>query len=231
MPSSAGKKNVVVGAGEVADRVATGVQGQVYMFVDDTGQHSRLAQFFQFGPGPLRPALVFFVNDPATPEIYTLALHDALPISPQGSGSTRSTPAWRGARAGRSAFTECGAQPRARAALRIRGDQHRVGPRARPHSQEHPRLGRGRGGSPPGCRRPTAKAHGGPSAHWPTAEARHPRDEGGERHRDCNDRLILNPPERVMHWWAHPRSERQRPRLDPHHLGGGFLAWPSSRST
>src|SRR5262249_61867220 len=29
---------------------------------------------------PLRP--FFFFNDPATPEIYTLSLHDALPISP-----------------------------------------------------------------------------------------------------------------------------------------------------
>src|SRR5256885_9654492 len=31
-------------------------------------------------PQPL-PALFFFFNDPATPEIYTLSLHDALPIS------------------------------------------------------------------------------------------------------------------------------------------------------
>src|SRR5438874_5442096 len=27
--------------------------------------------------------LFFFFNDPATPEIYTLSLHDALPISPR----------------------------------------------------------------------------------------------------------------------------------------------------
>src|SRR2546427_5342919 len=32
---------------------------------------------------PLRPSLVFFFfNDTATTEIYTLSLHDALPISP-----------------------------------------------------------------------------------------------------------------------------------------------------
>src|SRR2546426_1527474 len=29
-------------------------------------------------------SLVFFFNDPATTEIYTLSLHDALPISPRG---------------------------------------------------------------------------------------------------------------------------------------------------
>src|SRR5690349_25057562 len=28
--------------------------------------------------------LIFFFNDPATPEIYTLSLHDALPICVQG---------------------------------------------------------------------------------------------------------------------------------------------------
>src|SRR5436309_5182713 len=30
----------------------------------------------------------FFFNDPATTEIYTLSLHDALPISPPASGLT-----------------------------------------------------------------------------------------------------------------------------------------------
>src|SRR5439155_18948662 len=30
---------------------------------------------------------LFFFNDPATTEIYTLSLHDALPISPPRSGS------------------------------------------------------------------------------------------------------------------------------------------------
>src|SRR5215510_10749256 len=34
-------------------------------------------------------ALLFFFNDPATTEIYTLSLHDALPISP---GSSRACP-------------------------------------------------------------------------------------------------------------------------------------------
>src|SRR5215204_5653557 len=31
----------------------------------------------------------FFFNDPATTEIYTLSLHDALPISPAGAGHER----------------------------------------------------------------------------------------------------------------------------------------------
>src|SRR5437773_3096681 len=30
---------------------------------------------------------VFFFTNPATPEIYTLSLHDALPISPRGAGT------------------------------------------------------------------------------------------------------------------------------------------------
>src|SRR6478609_3878451 len=29
---------------------------------------------------PIQPLVIFFLNDPATPEIYTLSLHDALPI-------------------------------------------------------------------------------------------------------------------------------------------------------
>src|SRR6266568_9543246 len=36
------------------------------------------------------PLYVFFFNDTATTEIYTLSLHDALPIS-AGSGPSRST--------------------------------------------------------------------------------------------------------------------------------------------
>src|SRR6266498_5740638 len=52
-------------------------------------------------PGFL-PVLFFFFNDTATTELYTLSLHDALPISPAGSspvstGSTcwSTTPGWR----------------------------------------------------------------------------------------------------------------------------------------
>src|SRR3712207_8109498 len=31
--------------------------------------------------------MIFFLNDPATPEIYTLSLHDALPISQSVTGA------------------------------------------------------------------------------------------------------------------------------------------------
>src|SRR6266542_6275806 len=41
--------------------------------------------------GPVRR--LFFFNDTATTHIYTLSLHDALPISPH---STRSFPSWMG---------------------------------------------------------------------------------------------------------------------------------------
>src|SRR2546427_4141270 len=41
--------------------------------------------------------MFFFFNDTATTEIYTLSLHDALPIS-----STRATSRWPGARPSRS---------------------------------------------------------------------------------------------------------------------------------
>src|SRR2546430_10395490 len=43
--------------------------------------------------------LFFFFNDPATTEIYTLSLHDALPISQQGT-TTRSATAPSAARVG-----------------------------------------------------------------------------------------------------------------------------------
>src|SRR6266511_628086 len=48
-----------------------------------------------------RVLVFFFFNDTATPEIYTLSLHDALPISPRAWSRT---PAWpRPAPAGTSA--------------------------------------------------------------------------------------------------------------------------------
>src|SRR5437588_6848070 len=42
---------------------------------------------------PIRSALSFFFNDTATTEIYTLSLHDALPISPPESSSRPPWPA------------------------------------------------------------------------------------------------------------------------------------------
>src|SRR6266705_6893084 len=38
--------------------------------------------------------LLFFFNDTATTEIYTLSLHDALPISPSCSPRTATTSPW-----------------------------------------------------------------------------------------------------------------------------------------
>src|SRR2546422_671202 len=38
---------------------------------------------------------VFFFNDTATTEIYTLSLHDALPISPVDGWSKKHGPRWR----------------------------------------------------------------------------------------------------------------------------------------
>src|SRR5690349_24497872 len=38
------------------------------------------------------PPTFFFFNDAATTEIYTLSLHDALPISPRTTASRRATP-------------------------------------------------------------------------------------------------------------------------------------------
>src|SRR2546422_8958189 len=56
---------------------------------------------------PYSSLFFFFFNDTATTEIYTLSLHDALPISP--SAGPRSSSAWRAMRAeraGRSARSE-----------------------------------------------------------------------------------------------------------------------------
>src|SRR2546427_3728485 len=44
---------------------------------------------------PRSMPLTFFFNDTATTEIYTLSLHDALPISTAGRSSGRSRGAWR----------------------------------------------------------------------------------------------------------------------------------------
>src|SRR5436190_2905556 len=38
--------------------------------------------------------LFFFFNDTATTEIYTLSLHDALPISPRRAAAARGGPPW-----------------------------------------------------------------------------------------------------------------------------------------
>src|SRR3712207_9508152 len=70
--------------------------------------------------------LVFFFNDTATTEIYTLSLHDALPISSRRSASPPSRgatwrppsagprpPTWRGS-SSRRCWWDCCCRPRAR---------------------------------------------------------------------------------------------------------------------
>src|SRR6266849_6884716 len=54
--------------------------------------------------------VLFFFNDPATTEIYTLSLHDALPISP--------SPAARGS-AARFRYCQCRARGRDRKSTRL----------------------------------------------------------------------------------------------------------------
>src|SRR5258708_14144883 len=62
----------------------------------------------QFVVATIRPCLpfIFFFNDTATTEIYTLSLHDALPICARTSASCRRT-ARRGARSRRAPFAMC----------------------------------------------------------------------------------------------------------------------------
>src|SRR6266496_1992508 len=61
-------------------------------------QQAREQGYLWFGGELLLFALCFFFNDTATTEIYTLSLHDALPIrtsrpGPGGSSGTRGRPA------------------------------------------------------------------------------------------------------------------------------------------
>src|SRR5258706_12507175 len=55
------------------------------------------------------PLTFFFFNDTATTEIYTLSLHDALPICPFGEGQVAGHHECR--RKGRR-FTDCRSRPR-----------------------------------------------------------------------------------------------------------------------
>src|SRR5437588_10414514 len=59
--------------------------------------------------------LFFFFNDTATTEIYTLSLHDALPISPSSSPTRTSGPSRVGKRPARSS---------SRRATRSRSEEH-----------------------------------------------------------------------------------------------------------
>src|SRR3712207_7468638 len=60
----------------------------------------------------MRVAIVyFFFNDTATTEIYTLSLHDALPISPSTTGSPCCAPTAPAAPPGSSPTGGCAAAP------------------------------------------------------------------------------------------------------------------------
>src|SRR3712207_7927134 len=75
--------------------------------------------------------MIFFFNDTATTEIYTLSLHDALPISPLGVGADGGRPALAGRRAGagrgRGRTARRGAPPGVparRGPARVRSEEH-----------------------------------------------------------------------------------------------------------
>src|SRR3712207_8007861 len=73
----------------------------------------------------------FFFNDTATTEIYTLSLHDALPICAFGAGSAR-------ARSRRPASGSAGPKARPPGTDRDRAARPpRGGPAAGPRSEEH----------------------------------------------------------------------------------------------
>src|SRR5436305_15117142 len=74
-----------------------------------------------------RSLVVFFFNDPATTEIYTLSLHDALPISLR-SPVARS-PGWAAIRMRASYFH----RPNARLTCTGRSEEHTSELQSRPH--------------------------------------------------------------------------------------------------
>src|SRR2546426_7437828 len=71
--------------------------------------------------------MFFFFNDTATTEIYTLSLHDALPISDARHGrppyqtTASSSPPTRAVRASRSVMSPCGVE---RIAMPRRSEEH-----------------------------------------------------------------------------------------------------------
>src|SRR5438552_12685491 len=72
--------------------------------------------------------MIFFLKPPASTDIYTLSLHDALPISQRGYGgeSVHRTlhPHAREFRAGRQALGRPGGQSRGAAVLARRSEEH-----------------------------------------------------------------------------------------------------------
>src|SRR3712207_9306570 len=80
-------------------------------------------------------SIIFFFNDTATTEIYTLSLHDALPILAGRAYPARSRGDHLQARHGRHA-SERRAGGRA-TARRGRGDRHTLREAGAPRSEEH----------------------------------------------------------------------------------------------
>src|SRR3712207_7300798 len=82
--------------------------------------------------------LFFFFNDTATTEIYTLSLHDALPISQRpGSAAVPAPPASAGPEPGRRRSAECRQPPRSARGPGLRRPGRPRPPRARRRSEEH----------------------------------------------------------------------------------------------
>src|SRR3712207_7338036 len=111
--------------------------------------------------------LLFFFNDTATTEIYTLSLHDALPISPAGPSRKRRLPTERPRRGGRS-------PPRARDRPAAASASARPHPRHRP---SRPGAGRAKDtGRAPRSRPPRAAGGGSRGAFrggpWPPPRVR-----------------------------------------------------------
>src|SRR5258706_15492516 len=68
-------------------------QGMLLAVLTDHGQDSPLTRCICAQSGVrLTGRGIFFFNDTATTEIYTLSLHDALPISACGNSAASSTP-------------------------------------------------------------------------------------------------------------------------------------------
>src|SRR6266702_2435216 len=83
MPSSAGKKKRAgVGGGSIRDEHAD-VGRDMMTPVPESGKSDQQLDRQQPDRAALAFAPRFFFNDTATTEIYTLSLHDALPISTQ----------------------------------------------------------------------------------------------------------------------------------------------------
>src|SRR2546422_7289630 len=62
----------------------------------------------------------FFLNDPATTEIYTLSLHDALPIFSCTTSASSSSPVWPGC----SPASACASSNRLWSTRWIRSEEH-----------------------------------------------------------------------------------------------------------